>query len=521
MRLRIQPGKLPQLLLGIAAAVLSVFRPVQVPPLWFDEGWVLSLARNWLQLGHYGLLLAGERIPPSVLNTGLPAVAPVALSFRLFGVGPWQGRLPGVVFTVAALGLLYYLVRRLYTGPVAVGALSVALFLSGDRWLHPFLVGRPAMGEMPSMFYFLSGLALFSWAWQRPRATLPFVVLLWGLALRTKPQPLPFLVVALLLPLALALRQRCWHTARVVASALAGTLVAFAVLAWGERLLFSSAPFSLSSGAEPYAVLGDTGNLSLYVFTLVPRVRWQALQTALRFAMPLALGLCYSGWKFASNRHQMDMRNGQKVCRLCLWTMVASWLAWWLLMSIGWTRYLFPAVFLGSVFVADLLENLVGGFNLPRLVSDGAKVLKRRRFAVRETGVLLTAIAVPLLALTTVVMLYRNFVIAADDSVVQVARYLNTHAEPDALVETYDSELFFLLERPYHFPPDSVQHQLNRRTFQGQSVAIDYDPLASDLDYLVVGPMSQFWGLYQQVLESGALHLLQSYGRYSIYGRER
>jgi hypothetical protein len=170
---------------------------------------------------------------------------------------------------------------------------------------------------------------------------------------------------------------------------------------------------------------------------------------------------------------------------------------------------------------ADLLEDLVGGFNVPRLISEGAIVVKHRRFAVRETGVLLTAIAVPLLALTTVVMLYRNFVVLADDSVVQVAWYLNTQTEPDALVETYDSELFFLLERPYHFPPDSVQHQLNRRTFQGQSVAIDYDPLASDLDYLVVGPMSQFWGLYQQVLESGALHLLQSYGRYSIYGRER
>ena len=120
-------GILPKLLLGLLGGVLVVLRPAEVPPLWFDEGWVLSLARNWVQLGHYGHLLMGERVPPSILNTGLPAVAPVALSFRLLGIGSWQGRLPGIVFTVGALAMLYYLTRRLYDGTVAAVALSVAL----------------------------------------------------------------------------------------------------------------------------------------------------------------------------------------------------------------------------------------------------------------------------------------------------------------------------------------------------------------------------------------------------------
>lgn len=512
-------GILPKLLLGLLVGILVVLRPAEVPPLWFDEGWVLSLARNWVQLGHYGHLLMGERVPPSILNTGLPAVAPVALSFRLLGIGPWQGRLPGIVFTVGGLGMLYYLARRLYDRSVSAVALSVALLLSAERSLHPVLLGRQALGEMPSVFYLLSGFALFSWAWQKPRPSMPLALLLWALSLRTKPQVLPFFVVALSFPLAVALWQRCWRTARLLASGLAGTLATLGVLAWGEKLLFSSRLFSATSASDPYKVLGDASNLRTYVCTLVPSVRLLAVSMAVLFAMPLVLGVCYNGLKFAKCLHDRDMHSGQKVCRLSLWCMVCAWLAWYLLLSIGWTRYLFPAMFLGSIFVAVLLRDLVGGFNLPRLVVQGAKVLRQRHFTLRGTGILLTGIVIPMLFLATMGMLYKSFVLLPDDSVVQAAQFLNTHTKTDALVETYDSEIFFLLERSYHYPPDSVQHQLNRRAFFAQDNVIDYDPMAHDPDYLVVGTMSRWWGLYQPVLDSGAFRLLQTYGGYEIYGR--
>jgi hypothetical protein len=512
-------GKLPRLLLGMLVGVLLVLKPAHVPPLWFDEGWVLSLARNWVELGHYGHLLMGERVPPSILNTGFPAVAPIALSFRLLGVGPWQGRLPGILFTVAALGMLYYLTRRLYDGTVAAGALGVAVLLCAEGSLHPILVGRQAIGEMPSVFYLLAGFALFSYAWQRPRLSLPLAVLVWALSLRTKPQVLPFFVLALSFPLAVALWRRCWRSARVLTSGLVGMLAAFGLLARGEKWLFSSPLFSGSSGSEPYAVLRDAGNLRTYVFVLVPSIRVAAVVVVAIFGWPLVLGLCYHGWKLLRDLRHIDIRSGQQVCRLSLWTMVSSWLGWYLLLSIGWTRYLFPAMFLGNIFVAVLLRDLVGGFSLPRLLAEGAKVLKQRRFTVPGLGVLLTAVVVPALLILTVIMLYGSFSVEPDDSLVEAARFLNTQTEPNALIETYDSELFFLLDRGYHYPPDAVQHQLNRRAFLGQHIVTDYDPLAFNPDYLVVGPMSRFWGLYQPALESGAFDLVQNCGRYSIYER--
>jgi hypothetical protein len=52
-------------------------------------------------------------------------------------------------------------------------------------------------------------------------------------------------------------------------------------------------------------------------------------------------------------------------------------------------------------------------------------------------------------------------------------------------------------------------------------VPIDYDPLAADPDYLVVGYYGRLWDLYDPAIESGAFRLLQEYGTYRIYERVR
>ena len=54
------------------------------PPLWFDEGWTVCVARTWVELGHYGCLFKGEPAPPS-LAAHFPVVASVAAGFALFG----------------------------------------------------------------------------------------------------------------------------------------------------------------------------------------------------------------------------------------------------------------------------------------------------------------------------------------------------------------------------------------------------------------------------------------------------
>ncbi len=68
-----------------------------VPPLGWDEGWTMAAARSWVERGYVGL------------SAAVPTVASVALSFRLLGVGVWQGRLAIAVYGFVALARLYAL----------------------------------------------------------------------------------------------------------------------------------------------------------------------------------------------------------------------------------------------------------------------------------------------------------------------------------------------------------------------------------------------------------------------------
>ena len=126
-------------------------------------------------------------------------------------------------------------------------------------------------------------------------------------------------------------------------------------------------------------------------------------------------------------------------------------------------------------------------------------------------------------SLSTVIMLYGAYFKYADESVKQVAQFLNEQTPPDALIETYDSELHPLLNRRYHYPADSVHLDLIRRAFKGNfaKVKIDYDPLATDPDYLVVRDFMKGLRLYDPVLRTDAFHLIQSFKQYDIYKRTR
>ena len=62
---------------------------------------------------------------------------------------------------------------------------------------------------------------------------------------------------------------------------------------------------------------------------------------------------------------------------------------------------------------------------------------------------------------------------------------------------------------------------VHRRSLLAQDVAIDYDPLAANPDYLVVGTFSRGNGLYERVIAAGAFRPIQTYGGYTVYERAR
>lgn len=497
------------LVLSLIVLFLSVYKLESAPPFWWDEGWTLSVARNWVEHGHYGNLRNGEPVPPG-LSGAWPIVAPIALSFQLFGVGLWQGRLVGVIFTLGALVLLYLLSQRLYNRAIGLTTLFVVSFMTIHPALHAVLTGRQVLGEMPVLFYLLLGyvclLAGLQGSLRRAWWGLGGAALAWGIALNTKLQAVPFWMVSLLGPLVLMAWQRQWAVVGRLGAGLLATLLIAQGLAWGGRIYLN-----------PGEVISGLYNVTAFV--PVAQVRLMAIQVVCVFGFPTLLGLLYATRSLFQERYS---GKPEEIVRLALYCLCGSWLEWYVLLANWFPRYLFPAVFIGSMFVAVMVYELLGQFRWAALFRHIRAQLAVRKFDRQATGAIFACLVVGVATLQTVPMLSRSYSLEADTSVLRVARFLNTQTPVNAIVETYDSPLFFLLNRPYHYPPDEIHVDLIRRLFLGQAVQISYNPLIADPDYLVVNrPFLMWWTLYDPVVKTGAFRPIQNYGRYTIYERVR
>ena len=157
---------------------------------------------------------------------------------------------------------------------------------------------------------------------------------------------------------------------------------------------------------------------------------------------------------------------------------------------------------------------------MPATVKSAADTILRLRFGL-ENFYALSAVLLFTLVPLTVIYLYHGYTSPPDRSTSEVAVFLNTTTSPDAIIETYDMELFVLLKRRYSYPPDDVTLRLIRRLFMGQNVEVYYDPMARDPDYLVVGPSGRLSRLYDPILRTGSFRLILERSRYQVYERIR
>jgi hypothetical protein len=226
---------------------------------------------------------------------------------------------------------------------------------------------------------------------------------------------------------------------------------------------------------------------------------------------------------------------------LAVFVLTGSWFAWYTLLSASWPRYLFPPAFFGNIFAAAMLWRIAYYIKLPatqnRVHQPPPQSMSRGtrdwgglrggdwRFGWKviwqSVGALLVVVLiVVVIPITALSRFYSTYSAGPDTAAVEVTHFLNTQTPPDALIESYDSELFFLLDRPYHYPPDQLNADLALNRL-GYNVTQEYDPLAAKPDYLVVGDFSRDWELYDPVLETGAFRFLQEFGRYEVYERVR
>lgn len=500
-----------QLPIFLLALLLAGLWNLGGPPPWWDEGWTLSVARNVVEQGVYGRLLDGQPVVAGLSASPL-VVLPVAGMFDLLGVGIWQGRVFGVICAVAALGVMFGLVQRLYDTRIAWGTLICLVLLSVHPQTNLFLQGREVLGEAPMLVLLIGGYLCMALAQQRAVWWIP-AVLLWALAIQIKTQTLPFWLVSLVVTTLAALVLRRWRTALLFGTALpAAYLLApqLGILIWNVFVGTRAAP----GGG------GVTGLLAVTALVTEGFNRAYALRLFLLTSIPIAAGLVLVLWRMVRTLRPNAPDADVQLLRLSLLAFAGSWIGWYLLLSVGVPRYLFPGWVMAAPFMAVLLHDLSNGYRLTSVLQEMILGLRKRRFTRATLGAWAVCLMVVMSLSLTLMSFNRYYLQETDRSAEQVAALLNA-LPPDARIETYESEIHFLLNRPYHFPPDQTHVELNKRSLLGQEITVDYDPLQANPDYLVVGRFAGENKLYEPWIKRGDFRLIETIGLYRVYERVR
>jgi hypothetical protein len=494
------------------AAVLALvvfgtgaFHLESFPPLWFDEGWTTCTARTWVERGHYGCLLQGEPAPP-LLSAHFPVVASVAASFRLLGVGIWQARLIGLLYTYGAFLLLYYLADRLYGRKVALATLALVILFPLKWQIHPLIVGRQVLGEMPLLFFLLAGYACFLHT-ERHRIWLGAAVVCWSIAWMTKAQAAPFLAASFSLSLLVAGRRREWRIARWLMIALVGSWAGNHGLLWLKDLM-------LAGHTIPHPHLKGLAEAIAVVF--VPSIRMETLQLTLTVWPQYTVALSYALWCLWRGETGDRLEPVIHTVRRMLILLASGWLLWFAFLCAGEPRYALPGLLVAAPCTAAFFARLTRNFDMRHVGETLAALARSRQLNADGCRIL---VAVGLLFVMVWVAVQERYAIRGRDDdrdLMAVTTFLHAHTRPSALIETYDSELFLFLNRPYTYAPPDVLVDIIRH-HQHVGPAVKYDPLTAKPDYIVIGDFGRWAGFYNPLVEQNHMRLVKTLGRYQIY----
>lgn len=326
---------LPIILVCVAMGIglfFALYRLTEAPGIWYDEGFYTQVAMNLAERGVQGLQIAPQQfISAKDVTVGYPLLAPVALSYTLFGVGVLQGRGVMVIFILALLLVAYAYSTLLFGSRIAVWSL---LLLA--TFPEVYGNGKSVLGEVPGMLYLMCALCSVVWLERSAYTKLfPYLTLglATGLAVATKP-------IFILLPVALAITY----------------IIRFrSITLYWSGVLWGAFVFSLAVGLWIYVQFG-TGDsfisiVQYYInpydvhagITLMTNVKLFFTQ-----AVPLYVLGMFTLWGLSMyiRRQRESISTAEIVAVVFFLCIVVAFLR-----LPGWYRYLFPATLLAMLFL--------------------------------------------------------------------------------------------------------------------------------------------------------------------------
>lgn len=474
------------------------------PQTWFDEGVLLLASKAFVQTGAYGLLVDGTLRPFDPLLTSGPTVILLpSLFMQVFGIGLAQARISSVVYMLAAaVGL--YVVSRMLSGRLA-GGIALLVFASATE-MGAFVNGRAVLGELPALAFCFWGIALWI---QGERRQSPTVRVLaggvFGLAILSKGMFVLLLLALALVQLTYGDRSRRRALGRV------GTVflgIAVPLLCWELVKIFTLGRDGYASYlSEVGAVAASHPGLrasnwvrSAHALLLV-MTSWQAVASW--------VGVLYVALLARSHPPQ------RRAELLFIPVLVSVWFCWFVGLSVGWSRYVTPAVLLGSVLCGHMARDLVEMAlrSWQTSASGGTRPVE---------GSILSAIVLGLGTLIFAGILQNAVAIlrVRDDTPQAFARIVEREVPVGVTVELADASIAFLADRPYRLLTQQEVDAGTRFVFLRSQESAPARVVPASVLFVVDGPYSKLTGLYRQALADSHFRNIASAGEFDLYRRE-
>jgi 4-amino-4-deoxy-L-arabinose transferase-like glycosyltransferase len=474
----------------------SFYNLANFPTIWWDEAIFSETAANLVQHGRYAFTVQSPNQLSDLdfrISVGPAVILPVALAYKVLGVGVASGRLVAGAYLVLLFLALYLGTRRLWGPAAALGAVALAL-LGTDvlNW------GRSVLGDVPALGLFLLGLWFLVRGLDTPaRGALFAGGIFLGLAFDAK----EFYGLAFLPPVFLLVRQWWRDQAQLWKSLLAfGLGVCLPLL--GYLLL-------------KWVILG---NLEAAVLHFLQQKKLLCHE----FFTPLTIGRIYPESLVFLLHHPLFWLGS--LGAYGVWKRGASWgeklwlmnfLLWSLvyLTAVWWQRFALPAFFLASPLAVLFL---------------GRAIVRLSAWLTRPPRWL-----APGIVATVLIMFYpfpgvdylKTITTRTADSPYLLVNYLKTHVPRSCLIETPEYELAFLTDDyPIHLMPAFyfVESTPDRIVLLNpRKKPYDFNLVGADL--LVVGPFgkSVFRQIYPRDRIAREWRRLARVGDYDIYTSRR
>jgi hypothetical protein len=236
-------------------------------------------------------------------------------------------------------------------------------------------------------------------------------------------------------------------------------------------------------------------------------------QSAIRILMVLIFTLIISGWSLIRRVRQSENFLGKSEfwLELQVYFIILCCTVWYGLFSIGWPRYAYVGLVMSIFLLAKLSYDVVQRIEL---------LLKERGYIRRDYAFFLVILAI--LSIGALLNLTPLITSPGTNWAQVTGTYIARNLSKESVIESWEWEVDALSDhRNFHHPSQVDLLRATRANFfKDRHYSLTYDMLASEPDYLLLGTMSDWTGIYDDRIIASEFVELEQFGPYRLFIRQ-